>query len=184
MKLGNKLFWLAMGVVIGVFTTYVSMNFYFFKLDFEINILSMFIDITTIIVGLHIATSIQHNVNKYQNRYSFIEVRVDDSWKSFILFSDSMYLDTQLSLENVTKFMKKFDQDIVRLKTVLLSFGIDASKIDSIVATMDRFEAYLVALPISNNIVSLSGAQSSNDQFINSINKEFAALIQFLQEGK
>lgn len=179
MRLGNK--WLAaLSFLIGVLVCYTSLQFELFDVNLELNVVETIIAIGTAVIGIYIAHTIQRNVNKNQNQYSYIEDKLDYLWTEFIKFSKIFTYGDNVDLVTVNKYFKDSIPVIDLVKSIFESFEFDNKCLCNLEKNTDAFEEYLTNLPSTDNVIDFKDKKKEIEAKILVINKCFKDLLREL----
>lgn len=181
MKNANK--WLVLlAFLAGALMCYVGLQFQFFIIDFELSIVDTLLAIGTLIIGVYIAHTIQRNLNKGQNQYSYIEGKFDVLWTEFINFSTNFIYADVVDISTITSYFKNASPSIDFIRSIFESFGINAGCIEDLEKQMDAFENYLVNCPVSDNSIQVKPVKDDIDTMVLEINKCFKAVLKNINQ--
>jgi hypothetical protein len=176
MKSGNSFWIIILAFLFGVLTCYISLQFEYFDINTEINVIEMLIAIGTAIIGVFIAITIQKKLNHGQNNYSLIKDKIDNYWVSFNSFSTELKFNTQLELSKMTLFMKDSYSSSSIIESIFDSFNYNKQHLTKIEKSIDALEKTLNT-PIKNNFIDLTIVRTEINKDVNKINMCFIDLL-------
>lgn len=181
MKKGINLWAGLLWFIAGSLTCYISLQFSFFKIDFEFKVVESLISISTAIIALYIAITIQRKLTRNQNQYTYIEKKIDNLWSNFNTFSQSMSFNDSIEISSVSKYSKEALHTISFVKNIFSSYDLNTDCISDLETKIDSLETFIFALPISNNIIDYSGNKADVEMKIHEINQSFSSILKFIQ---
>jgi hypothetical protein len=170
-----------LGFIAGSLICYIALQFSLFEIDFEIKVVESLISIGTAIIALYIAISIQRRLAKNQNQYTYVEKKIDNLWSNFNAFSQSISFNDNIEVSVVSKYSKEALHTISFVKDIFSSYELNLDCITNLETKIDDFDKYILALPINDNIISLSENKSIIDAKIHDINQSFSIVLKFIQ---
>lgn len=181
MRNGNK--WLLfISFLFGCLVSYITLQFSLFLVNLEINVVETLFSIGTILIGIYIAHTIQKNINKGQNQYSYIGGKLDSLWMEFINFSKNISYSSNVEISTITSYFKDASPDIDFLKSVFESFGIKPDCIQNLENKMEEFEEYLTNLPSIDNVIQTDNIKTEINSKILEINICFKNILRIISE--
>lgn len=154
MKKGNN-FWFSLICFIGgSLTCYFALQYKLFEIDAKLNIPETLISIGTAAIGLYIANTIQKKLTKNQNQYTYVEGKLDAIWSGFNNFSQTILYNDNIEVHAVSKYSKEAIHSIGFIKNILTSYELNISCVSELENELENFESFILALPISSNIIS------------------------------
>lgn len=177
MKKENNYWYFVLIFLLGSLISFFLSQFEYFKIDPQINVVETLISIMTAIIGLYIAISIQKKITKNQNQYSYIQLKLDDLWCTFNVFSQLFNYDNKIELPVITKFTKDSYQSISFLKNIYSAYELNDINLTELESNIDQFENFICSLPVSSNIYSLIGKENEINSFVISISKRFSIIL-------
>jgi hypothetical protein len=152
-------------ILLGWLIGYSLSQFSFFKINTEINVVETIIAGISILIGLYIAVSIQRRVNRNQNLYNYLVVRLDEIWKDFSTFRKQIEVADLIELSRVTSFVNEFQNKNADFNRLLTELGTINNDLETLSDSLQNvFESSL----IKNNIVYYD----SKKEQIMAINKQ------------
>ncbi|HRF22991.1 MAG TPA: hypothetical protein PLR98_02475 [Chitinophagaceae bacterium] len=180
MKKGNKLWFNVIWFLAGSFTCYITLQYTFFEIDAKLNIPETLISIGTAIIGLYIANTIQKRLTKNQNQYTYVEGKLDAIWAGFNNFSQGVLYNDSIEVNVLSKYSKEAIHSIGFVKSILISYELNVTCVSELETELESFEAYLLSLPISANIISTIQSKSDVEGKIVSLNQCFAKVLKLI----
>ena len=176
MKRDNCYWYSSLSFLLGTIICYIALQFKYFDIDLEINLVNTLISITTLAVGAFIAITIQKRFNHGQNNYAFIKDKFENLWIAFNSFSDNLNSSENIPLSTMTAFTKNAYSQINFLKIIYNSFGVNDKLIVKLENSVDEFE-YILNLPIKDNIINLKNIREDISSNISEIQKCFGEIL-------
>lgn len=176
MKRGSNNWIYLLFFILGIIVCYISLQFKFFKINLEINVIESTIAIGTAIIGIYIAVSIQKQLTHGQNNYSFVKDKFENLWTKFNSFSEDLKSSNSLPLANMTAFTKQAYSSIDFIASIFDSFELDKRNILELELKIDELEGTLDN-SISQNIIEILPIRNEVLANIKEINKCFINLL-------
>ena len=170
-----------LGFLTGSLICYIALQFSLFEIDFEVKVVESLISIGTAIIALYIAISIQRRLAKNQNQYTYVEKKIDTLWSCFNTFSQSISFNDNIEVSVVSKYTKEALHTISFVKNIFSSYDLDIDCVIDLETTIETIDAYILALPIFNNIISISDKKTEIEAKILEINQSFSSILKFIQ---
>lgn len=171
MKKENNYWYLILSFLSGSLISFILSQFTFFNIDSEINVVETLISLITAVIGLYIAISIQKKITRGQNQYSYIQVKLDNLWSNFNVFSQIFNYDDKIELSVLTKFTKDSYQSISFLKNIYSAYDLNDNCLKELENSIEQFETFICSLPVSSNIYSLTNKEIEINTFVILISK-------------
>lgn len=180
MKKGNN-FWINLiWFLAGSLTCYIALQFTFFEIDAKFNIPETLISIGTAAIGLYIANTIQKRLTKNQNQYTYVEGKLDAIWAGFNNFSQGVLYSDRIEVNVLSKYSKEAIHSIGFIKNILTSYELNVTCVSELETELENFEAYLLTLPISANIISTILNKTDVEGKIVILNQCFAKVLKLI----
>ncbi len=177
MKKENNYWYLVLSFLLGSLISFFLTQFEYFKIDPQINVVETLISIITAVIGLYIAISIQNKITKNQNKYSYIQLKLDNLWSNFNVFAQLFNYDDKIELSVLTKFTKDSYQSISFLKNIYSAYELEDNCLIELESNIEQFERLICSLSVSSNVYSLIGKELEINTNIISISKCFSAIL-------
>lgn len=182
MKCKNNLWGYILFLIIGALVCYISLQFSLFKIDLEINIPEFLVNAGTACIGIYIAHTIQKNINKNQNQYSYIETKLDVLWTSFNNFSQTFIYDDKIEVANYSRFEKDICYPIVFIKSIFTSFDLKIENIEKLDDFLNTFDSIIDRANKEDNIIYFGEQKAEIEEQISKINLQFSTILKELQD--
>lgn len=180
MKKGNNFWVITIAFLGGTLVCYILVQFHYFNINTEVNVIETILSIGTAIIGLYIADSIQKRLTKTQNMYSFVEGKLDVIWEGFIKFSQKIMYNDIVEVNEINKYVKEASHSLGFLKSILASYKIGDDCVSALESEIEALEEFIYSLPISNNIITVGGGRAEIETRMLSINKCFSDLLKLI----
>lgn len=155
MKNENNIWVLIIYLLIGALFSYAFCQHSLLIIDPKVNVVTSLISISTAAIGLYLAISLKKIQNKSSNLHSYLQPKLDLVWNLFLNLSHKLSLNDQIELTELNKSIKEITQDIVPLKKMFESFGIQDLCIDKLETKIENLEQFLVdSCDIKDNIIN------------------------------
>lgn len=181
MKKGINLWAGLLWFIAGSLTCYIALQFSLFEIDFEFKVVESLISVSTAIIALYIAITIQRKLTKNQNQYTYIEKKIDNLWSNFNTFSQSLSFNDNIEISAISKYSKEAFHTISFVKNIFSSYDLNIDCISELETKIEDLETFIFALPISDNIISYSGNKADVETKIHKINQSFSSILKFIQ---
>lgn len=165
----------------GSLLCYIALQIKFFKVEFSVNVLELFLTIAGILVAIYIANDIQKSINSNQNRNSFITGRIGVLWDDFNNHTENILGDRTIEVSEIHQFQKDCIYSAVYLKNIFEAFNYDTASFEKILVKMEELEIFISDLPADKNRVTLTGKETELKSKINEIHKLLADSIASFQ---
>jgi hypothetical protein len=167
---------------IGVLICYISTQFIFFEIDYAINVPETIMAVLGLGVGLFIASTIQKNITRNQNRYSLLESKLDDSWTKFIKLSKLISIDDKIPLESLSSYNEDIVHQISFLKNIFGGFEMDCTCIEILESKLEEFENTFDCLKTEDNIKYYKEEKNIIEEKIVIVNQCFSKVLNTIQK--
>ena len=168
--------------LVGALVSYLLAQIKFFEVELKINVPEFIVSVTTAAIAIYIAQTIQKNLTKNQNQYTYLGSKLDVLWNSFNTFSQSLEYTDQIPLQTVTAFAKDSDSSLSFLKNVFSAYEFPTDSVIDLENKIDTFVDFLETLPIQNNIVSLLSQKALIDTYTSEIDRCFSNLLKIVHD--
>jgi len=168
--------------LIGVIVCYVTTQFKYLQINYEVNVIETLIAFFGLTVGIYIADTIQKNINRNQNRYSFLEGKLDDSWTKFIKLSKLIRVDEKIALESLSSYNEDIVLQISFLRNIFEGFKMDFTCIDLLETKLEEFENVFDGLKTEDNVKYYNDEKGSIEEKIVIINQCFSNVLNTIQK--
>ncbi|MGB3150395.1 MAG: hypothetical protein WBB27_06995, partial [Maribacter sp.] len=132
-------------------------------------------------IGLYIADTIQKNINKNQNKYTFLESKLDACWTKFSSLAKVISLNDKVALETLSGFSQDIIHQVGFIRNIFNGSEIDCTCIDNLEVQLDEFEELFDGLLTEDNIKFYSKEKNVIDSKIVSINQCFSEVLKVIQ---
>lgn len=180
MKKDSKVWYSLLWFLAGSLTCYIALQFTFFDIDAKLNVPETLLSIGTAIIGLYIANTIQKRLTKNQNQYTYVESKLDGIWAGFNSFSQTLIYGNSIEVNNVNKYSKEAIHSIGFVKNILTSYELDISCVSELEQQLEAFEEYILTLPITTNVISISKNKEDIESKIVIINQCFSQVLKLI----
>jgi hypothetical protein len=180
MKKDSKVWYSLLWFLAGSLTCYIALQFTLFDIDAKLNVPETLLSIGTAIIGLYIANTIQKRLTKNQNQYTYVEGKLDGIWAGFNSFSQTLIYGNSIEVNNVNKYSKEAIHSIGFVKNILTSYELDISCVSELEKQLEAFEAYILTLPITTNVISINQNKADIESKIVSINQCFSKVLKLI----
>lgn len=144
MKKENN-YWLYLVMLfLGALIAYIGCQYYFFKIDTKVNVVTTLISVSTTTVALYLAISLKKSQTKSSNLHSYLQPKLDVAWKLFMSLSSQLSLNDKIEIIELSKSLKEVNQNIIPLKIMFSTFKIKSECIKNLETAIDNLEIYLV----------------------------------------
>lgn len=167
---------------IGVLICFITTRFHYFEIKKELDVPSLVMGVLGLGVGLLIADTIQKQINRNQNQYTFLESKLDSCWTKFSSLAKVISLDTKVPLETLSGFSQDIVHQVGFIKNIFNAFEIDCSCIDSLETQLDLFEEFFDDLRTEDNIKYYADEKDIIDNKIVLINQCFSEVLKTIQD--
>lgn len=140
--------------ILGALLSYFTIQFKYFDINLEINVVELSLSVLTLLVGVYIVEVIQKNQTKNQNIHSFLESKINDIWlchSNFIL----LLKEPKIDLNSVVGYHKDLTRKISFLSTLFSSFQLDDNLVSNLEVSVDEIETLLTSQKMTQNVVNL-----------------------------
>jgi hypothetical protein len=177
-------YWLhCLCLVGGALICYITMQISFFNIDEKVNVVEVLISIGTAIIGLYIAHTIQKNITKSQNKYTYLETKIDIVWVAFGTFSQVFSYSDTIEGSSFKRLQTEIIPPVSILKDLFNSFDVPNQCINELETKLNLFEEYISNLrSIENNVIDFSQNKIEIDTQIKEINICFTRIVQKIQD--
>lgn len=183
MKKGSNIFIILLSFFGGSLITYFTLQFSYFKINSEVNVVETLLSVITTLIGLYIAISIQKKNNRNQSLYSIVQTKMDNVWNEFSAFDHRLHNQNTIQLKIVTKTFKSLYQELNNIKIVFNTFKINQACIDALEQSMEDFDDLITGnLPISSNIITLSNNRTDIKDQSTIIHKDIVNALKKVNE--
>lgn len=156
MKKGINTFIILLSFFGGSLITYFTLQFSYFKINSELNVVKTLLSIITALISLYIAISIKKKNNRNQSLHSIVQTKMDNIWNEFSAFNRLLHNQNTIQLKIATKTFKSLYQELENIKIIFSTFNINHTCIDALEKSMEDFDNLITGdLPISNNMIIL-----------------------------
>ena len=174
--------WLMLlGFAFGSVFCYITVQFHLFEVELKLNVPELVMSAASVLAAIYVANTIQKNLNKSQNRYSYLEGKLDDFWKKFSKFSQTITPNDNLQLRDLTTFVHEATLSLTFLKSIYRAYSINDQAILNLEVKIDSFQDFLenhLTVPIQANILNLVQDKNAIMTSLGEIEKSFAALLE------
>ncbi len=87
----------------GVLICFITTRFHYFEIKKELDLPGLIIGGLGLVIGLYIADTIQKRINRNQNRYSYLESKVDSCWTEFTNIAKVISISDNIAVESITR---------------------------------------------------------------------------------
>lgn len=162
MKKGSNIFINLTFFLGGCLITYFTLQYSYFKINTEVNVVDTLLSIITAIIGLYIAISIQKKYNRNQSLHSIVQSKMDSIWNDFSTFDNHLNNQNTIQLKIATKSFKDLYKELNNLKIIFNTFNLNVICIHKLEQSIEVLDSLITNdLPISNNIIKLSNHKSN-----------------------
>ncbi len=180
MKKDSKVWYSLLWFLAGSLTCYIALQFTLFDIDAKLNVPETLLSIGTAIIGLYIANTIQKRLTKNQNQYTYVEGKLDGIWAGFNSFSQTLIYGNSIEVNNINKYSKEAIHSVGFVKNILVSYDLNTSCVNELEKQLEDFEEYILTLPISVNVISLSQNKLDIENKIMNINLCFSKVLKLI----
>jgi len=173
----NSLFINIICVFSGALIGYILSQFSYLNIDTKISVPTTLISICTAIIGLYIATSLKRSQSKSGNIHNYLQPKLDNSWKLFILFSNVLSLKNEIEVKDLSKLKKEIEQNIIPLKIMFSNFDLSNVELNAVESEIENLEDVLLKCPIKKNIIQYSGVSVQINILVISIHEKFTSAL-------
>ncbi|WP_417368654.1 hypothetical protein [Gelidibacter japonicus] len=166
----------------GCLISYLLSQFHFLEINYEVNIIETLIAILGIGVVIYIADTIQKNINRNQNRYSFLENKLDDCWMRFIKLSKLISIDNKIPLESLSSFNEDIVHQVSFIKNIFAGFNMDSTCLIYLESKLDDFEDVFDDLKTKDNIKYYKKEKQNIEDKMAVINEAFSEVLNVIQK--
>lgn len=166
---------------VGVLICFIATRFSYFEIKKELDVPGLIMGILGLGVGLLIADTIQKQINRNQNQYTFLESKLDVCWTKFSSLAKVISLDNKVPLETLSGFSQDIVHQVGFIKNIFKAFDIDCSCIDNLELQLDNFEDFFDDLRTEENIKYYAEEKDIIDNNIVVINQCFSEVLKTIQ---
>ncbi len=174
MKWKNSYWYIVISFFLGVFVSYISLQWSFFDIKNELDIPALLLGVLTLIVGLYIATSLQKKLNRNQNQLSFLIEKFDKIWVSFNKYDELLSYGNNIDADFITSLEKDILPPLSFLKNIFNATNLDDNCIEQLETEIEELKEYLENLPTTVNIIDISTNHDDIKKHINNVNTKFS----------
>ncbi len=135
-----------------------------------------------LIIGLYIADTIQKRINRNQNRYSYLESKIDSCWTEFTNLSKVISMNSYIGLESIAILNNNITHQISFIKNIFEAFEIDTACLCDLDNKLENFESLFDDIPTEENIKYYDGQKASIEKEIIIINQCFSEVLKIIQD--
>lgn len=166
---------------LGVLICFITTRFSYFEIKKELDVPGLVMGVLGLGVGLLIADTIQKQINRNQNQYSFLETKLDACWTKFSSLAKVIGLDNKVPLETLSGFSQDIVHQVGFIKNIFNAFEIDCSCIDNLEKQLDEFENFFDNLKTEDNVKYYSDEKDVIENNIVLINQCFSEVLKVIQ---
>ncbi|MGL5561319.1 MAG: hypothetical protein ACRDCN_01685 [Tannerellaceae bacterium] len=157
----DKLIYGAIGFFLGALCCYIGLQFTYFEIDRKVSIVNSFISALGIIVGLYIAISLRKQTSQQANSYNFVLQQFTELRSEYLKLESIVLKENKMPLSNLVKMRKAIELSRKNFETTLPLFNLETETSVQLGSELEELNDIIEALPISNNIYSLTDSDSS-----------------------
>lgn len=166
----------------GAFICYILTQFQYFIINYELDIPDIILSIITALIGIYIAITIQKNLNKNQNQYSYLIDKLDILWTSFNDFSKTFVYDDKIEANGISRLTKEIIHPVEFIKILFNSFKIKDDCVNSLESQLEELETIINDIPPQDNIIYFDKSKKEIDEIIAKINQSFSIILKTIQD--
>ncbi len=167
---------------VGVLISFIATRFHYFDIKKELDVPSLVLGVLGLGIGLLIADTIQKKINKSQNRYTFLESKLDTCWSKFSNLAKVISVNDKVTLEILSSYNQDIMHQIGFIKNIFEGFEINNSCIVDLELKLDDFEALFDNIRTKDNIKYYSQEKDIIESNIVVINKCFSSVLNAVQD--
>ncbi|WP_302781675.1 hypothetical protein [Alistipes finegoldii] len=181
MKWKDNIWGYLIAFITGVLLCYLSLQFSILELNFEVAIPDFLLSIATILVGIYIAHTIQKNVNRTQNQYTYIEMKIDSLWSTFNSFSQILIYNDSIEVQRWGSYNKDVVYPIEFIKSIFEAFDIEPTSINNLRISLESLDTLMTSFNSTDNIINFSAQKSEILSQLKTINHDFSKVLKHIQ---
>ncbi|MFC4633168.1 hypothetical protein ACFO3O_04580 [Dokdonia ponticola] len=165
----------------GVLICFIATRFQYFEIKKELDVPALIMGVLGLGIGLYIADNIQNKNNKNQNKYTFLESKLDLCWTKFSSLAKIISVNDKVDLETLSGFSQDIIHQLGFIRNVFNGSEINSGCIDRLEVELDEFEELFDDLKTEENIKYYSGKKDVINNKIKIINKSFSEVLRVIQ---
>jgi len=181
MQWGKNKWILIIAFFLGVLVCFIATRFYYFEIKKELDVPNLIMGILGLTVGIYIADNLQKKNNQNQNKYSFLESKLDKCWMKFSSLAKVISIDDKVGLETLSKFNHDIIHELVLIKNAFIGSELECVCLEALELKLESFEEFFDELETSENIKYYREQKSEVENKIVEINKCFSEVLKFIQ---
>jgi|TARA_R110001592_G_scaffold36589_2_gene123017 uncharacterized membrane protein len=166
----------------GVLICFITTRFHYFEIKKELDVPGLVIGALGLIIGLYIADTIQKRINRNQNRYSYLESKIDICWTEFTNIAKVITISDNIAVESIARLNTEVIHQVGFIKNIFEAFDIEASCIASLDNKLENFESLFDDIPTQENVKYYSEQKDVIENNIVLINQCFSEVLKAIQD--
>lgn len=166
----------------GVLICFITTRFHYFEIKKELDLPGLIIGGLGLVIGLYIADTIQKRINRNQNRYSYLESKVDSCWTEFTNIAKVISISDNIAVESITRLNTEVIHQIGFIKNIFEAFEIKTECIISLDNKLENFESLFDNIPTQDNVKYYSEQKDVIENNIVLINQCFSIVLKTIQD--
>lgn len=173
---------LLLAFFLGVLICFISTRFYYFEIKKELDVPNLLLAVLGLLVGLYIADTIQKKLNRNQNRYNYLEAKIDSCWIEFNNIAKVIAISDNIAVETLSKLNTEVIHQVGFIKNIFETFDINSECIDLLESKLESFESLFEELPTEDNIKYYSVKKDLIENNIVLINQCFSVVLKTVED--
>lgn len=173
---------LLLAFFIGVLICFITTRFYFFDIKKELDVPGLLLGALGLLVGLYIADTIQKKINRNQNRYTYLETKIDACWIEFNNLSKVIAISDKIGVESLSKLNTEVIHQVGFIKNIFDTFDINSECIDTLDSKLEDFESLFDDIQTEENVKYYAEKKDVIENNIVLINQCFSVVLKTIQD--
>lgn len=166
----------------GIIICFISTRYDYFEIKKELDVPDLLMSTLGLLIGLFIADTIQKKINKNQNRYTYLEAKIDKCWTEFNNLAKIIGLSDNITIDSLTIINKEVVHQIGFIKNIFETFEIKTECITELEEKLESFESLFDDIKTEDNIKYYTEKKDVIENNIVLINKSFSSVLKTIQE--
>ncbi len=166
----------------GSLICYILLQFHLFEVELKLNVPELTVSIGTAISAIYIAQTIQKKLTKMQNRYAYLESKLDGFWNIFNTFSQDLNISDTIALSSVSGFTKSSNLALSFLKGIFSTYNLSDTELSTLENKIDTLSDFLETLPIASNVIDIRAQKPAIKASLVDIERNFSRLLRLVHE--
>lgn len=166
----------------GVLICFITTRFHYFEIKKELDVPGLIFGALGLIIGLYIADTIQKRINRNQNKYSYLEAKIDNCWTEFTNLAKVISISDNIGVETIAILNTEVIHQVGFIKNIFEAFEINTECILALDAKLENFETLFDDMPAEDNIIFYSEEKDVIENNIVLINQCFSEVLKTIQD--